>query len=391
MGDSYWMHTTDDACCPSLTRSQKVDIAVIGGGLSGLHSALKISEDNPDVRIALLEKNRVCSDASGRTMAKLAVSHSRIFPRLSAEEAKRYLQANQEGFDRTIDLIEKYRIDCGLKRITNYIFATSEKHLEHVKKDYTAMRRVGLDVEWLDFPDIDLPEIPLNFLGCIRHRNQAEFHPRAFALGMLHVLQDRGVNVFEHTKVENISEQNKAVLLKLENNAVLEAQKVIVATRVGILPVEPYDDALSSWRSHMNAYVLNERLIRDVYTRYDPVVTSFRSHGADLILGGSDTTTPPCDHEKHYEAIHSWAKQAFAQISADKQPKALSWSGEDLDSYDRLPLIGPYRKGSQRVFMASGFSGWGMTKSAFAGLMLADLVAGKHHYCAHAYTPWRTH
>jgi len=56
---------------------------------------------------------------------------------------------------------------------------------------------------------------------------------------------------------------------------------------------------------------------------------------------------------------------------------------------DMLPLIGPYRSGSKDVFMAAGFSGWGMTKSSFAGIMLADLASSKTSRYSEAFNSWR--
>lgn len=388
MSDSYWMKTTPDADCPALTGSHETDIVVIGGGLTGLHAALKILEDDPSKHVTLIEADRICSDASGRTMGKLAVSHSRIYPRLSDEAGKTYLQANQEGFDRVMELIETYKIDCDLQRTTNYIFATTEAHVGHVRKDYEAMKRIGLDVEWIEPDSINPDEIPLDFLVCLKHPDQAEFHSRKFALGLLRAILDRGAQVYEHTRSADVIKDDEGVTVLIKNGATIRAKKAVVATRIELCTNEPYHDALSYWRSHMSAFHLDECLIKNVYTRYDPVVTSFRSNGTDLVLGGSDGGVQSSDDEGHYRAIQAWADQAYFAKSPQK-PQVLSWSGEDTDSADRLPLIGTYRKNAKHVFVATGYCGWGMTKSAFAGVMLADLVVGRPTPYQRHYDPWR--
>ena len=378
MGDSYWMQTTPHIGCPSLKGAHKTDIVVIGAGLTGLHAALNICEEIPDKQVTLIEADRICGDASGRTMGKVAVSHSRIFPRLSAEVGRGYLRANQEGFNRIEHLIASYDIECDYRRVPNYIFATTEAHAGHVRKDYDSMAQLGLDVEWFEPQDNESKEIPLDFLVSIRHKNQAMFHPRKFALGLFRAILDRGGVVFEHTRATEVEEHLEGVTIDIEGGGCIEAEKAVVATRVSVLDKEPYATALSFWRSHMVAYSCEKVLIKNAYTRYDPVVTTFRSNNADLILGGNDANVPFGNDEDHYRSIDSWMRQAYPEQGNSLAKQKLStWWGEDADSADRLPLIGPYQPNSKHVFVATGYCGWGMTKSAYAGIMLADLVAGR--------------
>ncbi len=390
MDDSYWIRTTPDAECPLLTESLEADVAIIGGGLTGLHAALKILEDSLGKKVVLIEADRICSDASGRTMGKVTTSHSRIYAHLSASQGKAYAAANKEGFDRILKLIEAYDIDCDLRRVTNYIFASTDERVDLVRKDFEAMRRSGLNVEWVEPRNRESQEIPLGFLAGLRHPDQAVYHPRKFALGLLHAIQSRGGIVYEHTIAMNIAEHDEGVTVEIDGGGSLEAKKAIVATRIGLSIDEPFADSVSFWRSHIAAYPSESEPIKNAYYRYERPLISFRPNRAFLLVGGNDSEAMPFEDEKHYQTIDAWVRRAYPERrDSEMEKETFFWWGEDADSSDLLPLIGTYRRDSRHTFMATGYCGWGMAKAALAGIMLADFVAGRDSRYRKYFDPWR--
>lgn len=390
MSDSFWVQTTPDAACPSLAGSHEADVAIIGGGLTGLHCALKILESNPGIKVTLIESDRICGDASGRTMGKVTTSHSRIFAHLSADKGKLYAQANEEGFTRILKLIEKYGIECDLQRAANYIIASTNERIEYVRKDFEAMKQAGLNVKWVEPQSAEALDIRMEFLAGIRHPDQAIYHPRKFALGLLDAIRAQGGAVYEHSLVTGITEHREGVTVAINGGGSVEAKKVIVATRTGLGSEEPFSGALTFRHGHVAAYWLENNPLRNAYIRFEQPVSSVRANKAHLILGGGDAEALPFEDEKHYLAIEAWAQQAYPRQGRPRaEHETIFWWGEDGDSADLLPLIGTYRRGSKHTFMAAGYSGWGMTKSAFAGIMLADLVVGKASPYQAVFDPWR--
>ncbi len=413
------MQTTPDAECPSLAGSHEVDVAILGGGLTGLHAALKILEDNPAKRVVLVEADQICSDASGRTMGKVTLSHSDVFNQLSPDKGELYVAANKEGFDRILHLIKTYAIECDLERAANYLFASTEPCIKHVREDFESMRRSRLAVEWIEPRNEESREIRLDFLAGIRQPDQAVYHPRKFALGLLHAINALGGLVYEHTIATKLEEHDSSVTIWLDGGGQLEAKKALVATRLGLDVDEPFADSLQIWRDHLAAYLFDNKPLVNAYIRYEPSIESLRAHRDYLLLGGKDPQALPFEDEKHFYALDTWERQAYAEQNtvAEEQSdgtgqdatraesrsegaghtalevgvgqRTATWWGEDCDSKDMLPLIGPYRKGSQHTFMATGYCGWGMTKAAFAGIMLADLVAGRTSPYQDCFDPWR--
>lgn len=438
MSDPYWLQTTPDADCPSLTDSQELDVAIIGGGLTGLHAALRILEETPRKKVALIEADRVCGDASGRTMGKVTTSHTRVFRRLSPDSGRLYVKANTEGFDRILSLIETYDIECDFKRVSNYLFTSCDSGLASVRQEYEAMKRSGLDVEWIEPRNAESREVPLEFLAGIRHPEQAIYHPRKFALGLLKAIRSLGGNVYEHTIATGLTEHCDGVTINIVANLPddaslaagtgqvvddslpandgppsdashpvgtdspsnaglatgtglsLKVKKAVVATRLGLDSEEPFADSLLPWRRHVVAYLFEDERLKNSYIRSEPPVSSLRSNLAALLLAGRDVDALPFEDEKHFHAIEAWAQQAYTkEIAAAMGRQPTPWWGEDTESEDMLPMIGGYRRDSKHAFMATGYSGWGMTKSAFAGIMLADLVAGRVSPYQESFDPWR--
>lgn len=390
MSDSYWVKTSSDAECPSLEHTHETDVAIIGGGLTGLHAALKILEDSPYKKVTLIEADRICGDASGRTMGKVTTSHSRIFQHLSGDEGTKYVDANREGFKRILHIIDTYEIDCNFQRVTNYIFTSASSHIDHVRNDFESMKRSGLDVEWIEPRNDESREIALGFIAGIRHPEQAVYHPRKFALGLLQAIQLHGGQVYERTIATDISEHETGVRITLESGAHLDAKKAIVATRIGLPVEEPFTNSISVWRKHIMAHSFDDVPVKNAYICYEQPVTSFRPDRDFLLVGGGDAHVLPFEDEKHYHAIESWVKHEYIEQNAlHAKSEAFFWWGEDADSADMLPLIGRYRKGSQHIFMATGYCGWGMTKSAFAGIMLSGLVSGTTSSYEDLFDPWR--
>ncbi|MGI6106267.1 MAG: NAD(P)/FAD-dependent oxidoreductase [Raoultibacter sp.] len=390
MSDSFWLQTTPDARCPSLTKSCEADVVVIGGGLTGLHTALALLELDSSLSVLLIEAHQICSGASGRTMGKLATNHSRIYPRLTPDAGAAYAEADNQGFNRILELVKTYEIECDLQHVSHYIFASTEAHTGHVRKDYEAFERFGIDIDWFEPQDITSQELPMDFLVSLKKTNQAIYHPRKFALGVMQVIQSLGGRVYEHTAAVELKETLEGVTVLLQNGASIKAKKAVVATRVGIGADEPYAASLSFWRSYLAAYPFEEAPVRHAYTRYDPAVTSVRPNDTHLVIGGSNPKALKAEEEKHYQALDAWVQNSYPKVKTSAALRQVpAWWGEDADSADRLPLIGLYRRGAKHSFMATGYCGWGMTKSAFAGIMLANLVRGENHPYQSYFDPWR--
>ena len=97
---SYWIESIKDEkkVFSSLEKDETVDVCIIGGGLTGLTTAYYLSKTN--LRVALVEKERICEHTSGNTTAKITSQHGLFYDYLiksqGKEKAKQYLDATWE-------------------------------------------------------------------------------------------------------------------------------------------------------------------------------------------------------------------------------------------------------------------------------------------------------
>ena len=124
----YWLeHATSDY--PSLTRDLDVEVAVIGGGITGLTAAHLLKQAGKTV--AVLEMNRIGYGATGYTTAKLAVGHSLVYAALTesydVETASRYARSNQEAIEQVAGIVSELSIECDFERASNYVYTESRE------------------------------------------------------------------------------------------------------------------------------------------------------------------------------------------------------------------------------------------------------------------------
>lgn len=111
---SYWLDSTDDTNYPSLEKDISVDIAIIGGGITGITTALLLK--NEGFKVALIEADKIAQGTSGHTTAYITSQHDIIYSNLinniGIEKAKQYADANEGAIDFIENMVKEYNIDC---------------------------------------------------------------------------------------------------------------------------------------------------------------------------------------------------------------------------------------------------------------------------------------
>jgi glycine/D-amino acid oxidase-like deaminating enzyme/nitrite reductase/ring-hydroxylating ferredoxin subunit len=378
---SLWLDTAPPVEHPALAGDSRVDVAVLGGGIAGLTTALLLKRLG--ARVAVLEAAGVGRGVTGCTTAKVtalqATVYSQIRRRHGHEAAATYAEASLAGVARLAELAAEVAPDAEAERRPAFTYAAGEEERAAVEEEAEAAQAAGLPAELVD--DADLP-YPVH--GAVRLEGQLQLHPVRYVQGLAAAVAGDGSHVFERTRARSV-EEGAPCRVRTTGGAVV-ADHVVVATHFPILDRGLFFARMEPTRS----YCLAARLAggappRGMSISAGSTTRSVRSHGGLLIVGGEGH--PPGSGDATPERFARL--EAFARAHWDVAEVTHRWSAQDPTPYDHLPFVGEYRPGSTRLWVTAGYMKWGLATATFAAMALAERIDGRESPWATAFSPSR--
>ncbi len=245
---SYWAQSAQGAEYPSLAGDLDCDAVVIGGGIVGVTTALKLR--NAGATVALLEARRIGSGTTGHTTAKLSSLHGLTYSRLSRslgdDVARAYGEANEAGVEEVARYVERLSIDCDFRRKPNFTYTESELGRSSIEQEVQVAKRVGRSPTLVG----NLDDLPFPIAAAVRFEDQAEFHPLRYLQALAAAAADSGCAMHERSRVISV-DQGEPCRVRTESGAGVSAGHVIVATHQPILDRGLYFARTHPERSHV--------------------------------------------------------------------------------------------------------------------------------------------
>jgi glycine/D-amino acid oxidase-like deaminating enzyme/nitrite reductase/ring-hydroxylating ferredoxin subunit len=379
--ESLWLQTAPITAYPQLSRDLEVDVAVIGGGIAGLTTALMLKRAGH--RVAVLEAARVGRGVTGCTTAKVTALQSTLYctirQRHGEETAAAYATASRAGVERLAALVAEEGIDCDLVRRDAYTYALEQDERPAIKQEAEAARQAGLPVEFVDSFDVPFP-----VHGAVRLAGQIQLQPVRYAQGLAAAVHGDGSVVFEDTRVLGVREGRPARVRTAD--AEVRAGHVVVATHYPILDRGLYFARLKPQRSYCVAVRLASGTPPPSMSINPGSPTrSVRDAGELLIVSGEGHAAGATSAQpERFEGLAEFARRHW-----DVAEVVHRWSAQDPVSYDHLPMIGPYRPGSTNLWVSTGFMKWGFATATFAATAIADAVQDRRPDWAAPFNPNR--
>ncbi|MGH9553073.1 MAG: FAD-dependent oxidoreductase, partial [Terriglobales bacterium] len=294
----------------------------------------------------------------------------------------RYADANRLGMDQIRCWVEQIAIDCDYEIKDAYVYCSKPSSIRDIEAEARASHKVGLDAHVLD-------KAPLPFLtaGALRCRNQAQFNPAKYLVGLARAAESAGAFVFEETRVTSV-EKGDTWELKA-NQSSIYAKNVVLATNLPIAGPIPYDERTRP-RSHivMAFRASASTAINGMFIGIDEPTHSLR-RGRDknglllVVLGSKFGTGLEGNVAQYFRALETWTREDL-----DVGDVAWRWVNEDYDTPDRLPFVGELPE-APGLYVATGFNAWGISNGTAAGMAIAQEIVGQKPDWASIYDPAR--
>jgi gamma-glutamylputrescine oxidase len=359
---SYWLSEESPGFSDRASRpAGPVDVAIVGGGVTGCACALVLAEAGRRVRV--YEAREIAGGASGRNggfaLRGGALAYDAARRNLGPERAKELWRLTERYLDR----LEGLAGDA-LRRTGSLRLAADPGERSELEAEYEALREDGFAVEWRD----ELAE-PLHgrFDGAIFHPADGSLQPARWVRRLAARAIEAGAELLEHQRVESIDE--------------LEADHIVLATdgyTQGLLP-------------ELDAIVLPTRgqaLVTEPLERLLFACPHYARHGYDywqqtpegrLVAGGLRDKALDHEHTAEEEVtplIQGHLERFVAELLGKAPEITHRWAGIFGATEDRLPLVGAV-PGHDNVWVSCGYSGHGNVLGLACGELVAGAILGR--------------
>ncbi|AZD54194.1 NAD(P)/FAD-dependent oxidoreductase [Pseudomonas chlororaphis subsp. aurantiaca] len=380
---SYYSTTlNDETAYPTLQGQVSVDVVIIGGGFTGVASAVELAEKG--LKVALVESHKIGWGATGRNGGQVTGSLSgdeamrKQMRRTLGDEVDDFIwQLRWRGHRIIRQRVDKYAIACDLKH-GHLHAAYKPSHLAGLRADYEeAVRRgMGDEVSLLDQQQLrEVLDSPL-YHGAIKNTRNLHLHPLNLCIGEARAAESLGALIFEHSEVLQIVHGERPAVITAQGR--IDARQVLLAGDVyhklepkqlkgkifpamgGIVTTAPLGD-LAKRLNPQDLAVYDCRFVLDYYR--------MTADGRLLFGGGANYSGKDSrDIAGELRPCIERTFPALKGVAIDFQ-----WSCAMGIVINRIPQLG---KLSDNVWYCQGYSGHGIATSHIMGEIMAQAITG---------------
>ena len=393
----YWYDDADEPDSnPTLVRSESCDLCIVGGGYTGLWTAIIAKERDPSRDVILIDAHEVGSAASGRnggfmdsSLTHGVANAQQRFP----NEVNVLEELGLQNLNEIESAIRRYNIDCDYERTGAIDVATSShpaSYLSELRDDYQQLRSLGQSVEWLDQETLRSQVHSPTYSGGLWRKDRAALiDPARLAWGLKTAAESLGVRIYEDSKAISVEKDGVGVLVETPLGRV-RAGKVALGTnafkpllkRLGHYVAPVYDYCLVTepltpaqlasigWENRQGISDIPNQFHYYRLTADNRIL--WGGYDAMYYFGGKMNTELESRPES-WALLSQHFFQTFPQLEGVRFSHA--WGGA-IDTCTRFSVFWGRAMGG-RVAYALGYTGLGTASTRFGAEVMLDLLDGR--------------
>ena len=381
---NLWQETKNAVDCDSVYQALNtdidVDVAVVGGGFSGLSSAYHLAKSG--LTVAVLEANDIGEGASGRnvglTNAGLWIMPKEAQQLLGAKQGKKLNQLLIDAPGYVAHLINHYNIDCDFKLNGTLHLAHSKAAVSGLQERRRQLQQYGTNIDLIDRQTVFEKTRAEGYYGALLDHRAGKLHPLKYCQGLARIAHQSGAQIYTHSGVTDIEKLNDRLVLTTASGKV-KAGKVVLATNA-------YEEHINYSKGLFTPMFFcqlatsplsaeqNELCLPDDNGCWDSgmVMRSFRKDKDGRLLIGTVGNI----HTRDAKGFKYWAKhviaETFPQLGALEYQYA--WSGKIAKSHNNIPQLSSI---GEHIIQIMGYSGRGIAGATVAGKEIAEYLTDK--------------
>lgn len=385
---SPWVSAPTDLQ-PPLRGEIRADVVIVGGGFTGLATALELRARGVDA--VIVERDHCGHGASGRNAGHLTPTIGKDFPSLvkaaGRDRAVALARFADKAVQHTEQLMERLNIDCEYNPTGNIVAGLHPAHRAPLERGAELAGSLGVEVSFLDESAVRDRRLPELVRFGVLERCGGHLHPGKYVMGLRAAALAAGVRIFENSPVEKIEDSRNPIRVHTATGTV-QAEKLVIATnaytpatlgrlksRIFPLRVTLFQTGILSdaqwerigWTSREGIYTAHEAM-----ENYRPHADGRISGGSKYIQYGYGSTLSP----GYLPDVFSEWEKLFALRFPELPDVRIEsfWGGWIGMTLDFLPVN--QANARRTVFHGLGYNGHGIAQASYAGTMLADQILG---------------
>ena len=373
-----------------------VDVAIIGGGFTGLSTAREILRDEPTMKVAVLESHQVGYGASGRNggfnMTLFGLEPDITMLRWGKDKSI----AAQDYMERAVDnvraLVKKHNIKSDYEHTGMVRVAYSDPQLKRLEHSLEMFEKLGTRNNYT-FQEKDQIQSSIHspqFKGGVFEANSGILNPYKHVRELKRIAEEFGASIYENTPVENVERKGEAITLHTPKGKVT-CKKLVIAVNAWSGKIQGLPRIRNRQTPVWTSQVVTKPLSAEQWKSIGwderqsiednrQLIHYFRRTACGRFTMGGGRVSYPKDREmatmdtsKTWDALEAHTKWLFPQLTdIDFEYR---WGGPVSVNLDMAPEIGFI--GDERVIYANGCIGHGVAITQLNGRTIADLVLEK--------------